>query len=124
MATDEPDSDLVSGGLEQLRTRSGSSYGVPPPSPTSGRGRPRAGKASSAPADTRVGFGSVEPEIEGEKKGGTVLASPAPEPKEEEQSGRISRLEGQLAEVGCVLHTTPTACQMRAGCCHESSRVV
>ena len=93
MATDEPDSDQVSRGLEQLRTRSGSSCGVPPASPTSGKGRPRAGKASSAPADTRVGFGSVEPEIEGEKRGGTVLASPAPEPKEEEDSGRISRLD-------------------------------
>ena len=31
------------------------------------------------------------------------MASPAPEPREEEQSGRIARLEGQLAEVVGVL---------------------
>ena len=86
-----------------MRTRSGIGYGVPPPLPSSGRGRPRARKASSAPADTRVGFGSVEPESEGEKRGGTVLASPAPEPKVEEQNERIGRLEGQLAEVVGVL---------------------
>ena len=103
MATDEPDSDPVSKGLEQLRTRSGSSYGVPPPSPSAARGRPRAAKASSAPADTRVGFGREEPAAEEGKSGGTVLASPAPEPREEEQSGRIARLEGQLAEVVGVL---------------------
>ena len=73
MATDEPDSDPVSKGLEQLRTRSGSSYGVPPPSPSAARGRPRAAKASSAPADTRVGFGREEPAAEEGKSGGTVL---------------------------------------------------
>ena len=56
MATDEPDSDPVSQGLEQLRTRSGAGYGAPPPSLGTGKGRPRATKGGAASAGTRVGF--------------------------------------------------------------------
>ena len=111
MATDEPDSDTVSEGLRQLRSRTRGGTSFAPPSSPEGAGprRPRPAKSTSAPAATQLG--AVEPELEEEspeprKLKGTVLASPAPEPAvTEEQGGGIDRLEEQLAEVVGVLQT-------------------
>ena len=100
MATDEPDLDPVSQGLEQLRTRSGAGYGVPPPSPGTGKGRPRATKGGAAGVGTRIGPGKGEPVGE-QRSGSTVLASPVPEPAApEEQGERITRLVGAILPIG------------------------